>query len=299
LQERLKKGIAYFDEHLKSITAGLFDLPFMTDNKLVNEQLAEALKLLQESVSLKTSCLEACKVGFSVMAYQKTKSVKVIETEKSSKKKIEIKDDTMDKSPLYARLRAWRFHKADELETELYAIIPNKPLKIIAQEKPVTLQALKEIEGMGSKRVKAYGAEILDIVLRFMGENPETADLGEMPEEPEKKEKKPKGETYRITKEMFDSGMSVEAIAKERNLAVSTIYSHLVRFVEEGSLEASQIVEKEKYNEILEYFESTFDPQINIAREVLGDGFQYGEIKAVLIELQREGFFENQHNEED
>ena len=294
LQERLKKGVTYFDEHLKSIATGLFDLPFKTDNKLVNEQLTEALKQLKEDIYLKGCCLEVCKDGFSVMAYQKTKSVKVIETEKSGKKKVEIKDDTMDKSPLYARLRAWRSRKADELGTELYAIIPNKPLKIIAQEKPVTLQALKEIEGMGPKRVKAYGAEILDIVLRFLGNDPETIDLGEMPEEPEKKEKKLKGETYRITKEMFDSGMSIEAIAKERNLAVSTIYSHLLRFVEEGSLEASQIVEKEKYNEILEYFESTFDPQIYIAREVLGDGFQYGEIKAVLIELQREGFFENQ-----
>ena len=131
-----------------------------------------------------------------------------------------------------------------------------------------------------------------------MGEDPSTVDFGAMPEEPKKKEKKPKGETYRITKEMFDSGMSVEAIAKERGFAVSTIYSHLVRFVEEGSLEATQIVEKEKYNEILEYFESTFDPNITAAKDVLGDTYQYGEIKAVLAELQREHFFENQPTEE-
>jgi len=298
LQERLIKGVAYFDEHLKAIADGLFDLPFKTDNKTVNDQLADALKPLQEDIQLKTCCLEACKEGFTVKEYQKTKSVKAIEVEKNQKKKIEIKDDVMDKSPLYAQLRAWRSRKAAELETELYTIIPNKPLKLIAHEKPVTLQTLKEIEGMGPKRVKAYGAEILDIVLRFMGENPETADYGEMPEEPEKKEKKPKGETYRITKEMFDKGMSVEAIAKERGYAVGTIYGHLTRFVEQGVLEASQFVDKEKYNEILEYFESTFDPQINIAREVLGDTYNYGEIRAVLAELEREHFFENQPDEE-
>ena len=293
LQERLIKGVAYFAEHLKNIALGLFDLPFKTDNKAVNEQITDALTPLREDIFLKSSCLEACKNGFSVKEYQKTKSVKVLESEKAGKKKVEIKDDVMDKSPLYAQLRAWRSRKAEELETELYAIIPNKPLKIIAQEKPVTLQALKEIEGMGTKRVKAYGTEILDIVLRFMGENPADTNFGPMPEEPKKKAKKPVGETYRITKEMFDSGMSVEAIAKERNLAVSTIFSHLVRFVEQGTLGASQIIEPEKYNEILEYFEATFDPQINSAREVLGDAFNYGEIKAVLAELEREGFFEN------
>ena len=298
LQERLTKGVAYFDEHLKAIATGLFDLPFKTDNQAVNDQLSEVLKQIKEDIYLKSCCLEACKSGFTVKEYQKTKSVKVIEVEKSGKKKVEIKDDVMDKNPLYAQLRAWRLQKADELNTVLYTIIPNKPLKLIAQEKPVTMQALKEIEGMGIKRVRAYGAEILDIVLHFMGENPDTADIGEMPEEPKKKPKKPKGETYLITKELFDRGLSVEAIAKERGFAVSTIYGHLAYWVEQGTIEASQIVEKEKYNEILEYFESTFDPDVTMAKDVLGDDYQYGEIKAVLAELEREHFFENQPAEE-
>ena len=198
----------------------------------------------------------------------------------------------MDKSPLYATLSAWRLEKAKEEDVPAYTIAHNKTLKAIAQAKPVTLTALKEVEGMGVKSVNRFGAEILDIVLRFMGDDPENADFGEMPEERMKKEKKPQGETYRITKEMFDSGMSVEAIAKERGLAVSTIYGHFAHLVEQGLLEASQFVGEEKYNEILDYFESTFDPQINTAREVLGENYNYGEIRAVLVELIREGFFE-------
>jgi len=172
LQERLIKGVAYFDEHLKTITTGLFDLPFKTDNKAVNEQIAEALKQLQEDISLKSSCLEACKEGFSVMTYQKTKSVKVIETEKSAKKKVEIKDDTMDKSPLYAALVAWRLQKAQDADVPAFTIAHNKTLKAIAQAKPVTMIALKEVKGMGSKSVKLFGDEILDIVLKFMDSTP-------------------------------------------------------------------------------------------------------------------------------
>ena len=298
LQERLIKGVAYFDEHLKAIATGLFDLPFKTDNQAVNDQLSEVLKQIKEDVYLKSCCLGACKSGFTVKEYQKTKSVKVIEVEKSGKKKVEIKDDVMDKSPLYAQLRAWRLQKADELNTVLYTIIPNKPLKLIAQEKPVTMQALKEIEGMGIKRVRAYGAEILDIVLKFLEEAPDTVDFGAMPEEPEKKEKKQKGETYLITKEMLDSGMTPEAIAKERHLSVITIQGHIARLVEQGLLEASQFVEKDKYNEILDYFESTFDPGLTVAKEVLGENYEYWEIKTVLAELNREHFFENQPADE-
>ena len=124
----------------------------------------------------------------------------------------------------------------------------------------------------------------------------QTADIGELSEVTKKRQI---GDTYRFTKELFDKGISVKDIAKERGLAVSTILGHLVHYVEQGSIEASQIMDKEKYNEILEYFESTFDPQINIAREVLGEEYQYGEIKAVLVELQREHFFDNQPDEED
>ena len=299
LQERLIKGIAYFSEHLNAIANGLFDLPFKTDNKAVNDLLSDALKQLQESTSLKTTCLEACKNGFTMKAYQKTKSVSSIEKEKNVKKKVEIKDDTMDKSPLYKSLVAWRLEKSQEMEVPAYTIAANKTLKAITQAKPATLAELKEVKGMGTISVKRFGAEILDIVLHFLGKNLDTADIGEMPEEPEKKAKKPNGETYLVTKQLFDSGKNVTQIAKERSLAVSTIYNHLVRFVEKGELEASQIVEKDKYNEILDYFESTFDPTVAIAKDVLGEEYEYGEIKAVLAELQREHFFENQPNEEE
>ncbi len=176
LQERLKRGVAYFDEHLKDIVAGLFNLPFKTDNQAVNEQLTEALQQVKETVFLKSSCLEACKDGFSVREYQKTKSVKVLEVEKGEKKKVDIKDDTMDKNPLYTALSAWRLQKAKELEVPAYTIAHNKTLKAIAKAQPVTLKELKDVKGMGTKNVARYGAEILDVVLKLIGQESESID---------------------------------------------------------------------------------------------------------------------------
>ena len=296
LQERLIKGVAYFDEHLKAIAKGLFDLPFKTDNQAVNEQLTDALKMLKEDIYLKGCCLEACKEGFSVREYQKTKSVKAIEAEKSGKKKVEIKFEPNKNGSLYSILLSWRSARAEADDVPPSNIAPIKTLKAIATDKPVTLSDLRTTEGMGTKRIRNYGAEILDIVLRFIGKDPQATDIGDISQVTKKRQI---GDTYRITKELFDNGLSVAAIAKERGLAISTILGHLVHYVEEGTLKASQILEKEKYNEILEYFESTFDPQINIAREVLGQEYQYGEIKAVLVELQKEHFFDNPPQEKD
>ncbi|MBO6025419.1 MAG: helix-turn-helix domain-containing protein [Bacteroidales bacterium] len=288
LQERLIKGVAYFDEHLKAIAAGLFDLPFKTDNQAVNEQITEALKLLKEDMYLKGCCLEACKNGFTVKEYQKTKSVKAIESEKSGKKKVEIKFEPTKSGGLYSILLSWRAARASADDVPASNIAPIRTLKAIATEKPVTLSELRAIEGMGTKRIRNYGAEILDIVLRFIGKDPEKLDIRDLAKVPIKKTN---GATYFQTKEMAERGMSIEDIAKARGLAESTILSHLTYWVEQGSFPASQFVSREKIAEIRDYFESTGDPKITTARDVLGDDYQYGEIRMVLADMKRDGSF--------
>jgi hypothetical protein len=288
LQDRLKKGVAYFDEHLKAITEGLFDLPFKTDNQAVNEQLTEALKQLKEDIYLKGCCLEACKDGFSVMTYQKTKSVKVIEAEKSGKKKVEIKFEPNKSGSLYSILISWRMARAEADGISASTIAPIRTLKAIATEKPVTLAQLKAIDGMGTKRIRNYGAEIIDIVLRYLGQDPTKADIGDLSKAPTKKTN---GTTYFQTKKMAEQGMSIEAIAKARGLAESTVFSHLIYWVEQGSFSASQFVSSEKMAEIRDYFESTGDPKITTARDVLGEDYLYGEIRMVLADMKREGYF--------
>ena len=288
LQERLTKGVAYFDEHLKAIAKGLFDLPFKTDNQAVNEQLTETLKLLKEGIYLKGCCLEACKNGFTVKEYQKTKSVKAIEAEKTGKKKVEIKFEPSKNGSLYSVLLSWRAKRAEADDVLASNIAPIRTLKAIAEIKPVTLTELRKVEGMGTKRVRNYGAEILDIVLKFLGRDPQKADIGDLAKVPTKKTN---GATYFQTKDMAEQGMSIEAIAKARGLAASTILSHLTYWVEQGSFPASQFVSSEKMAEIRDYFEATGDPKITTARDVLGDDYQFGEIRMVLAEMKREGYF--------
>ena len=58
----------------------------------------------------------------------------------------------------------------------------------------------------------------------------------------EKKEKPAKGDSYRKSLEMFKQGMSVEEIAKERSLIVSTIFSHLTRFIATGEIQPEALI---------------------------------------------------------
>ena len=290
LQERLQKGATYFTEHLQTLSDGLLKLPYKTDNKAVNEQIEECTKLLKEEALVKTGCLGICAKGFSVDEYYNTKAIKLLEAEKAPKYNHSIIAGVMGKSTLYSALNEWRADMASEEDTELYSIIPSKTLQAISKEKPTTIAELKQIEGMGPKRIKAFGRDIVNIVRVYSGmemlEN-EATEMDIMDDRPAKS-KKPKGETYLITKRMLDKGMTVEVIASKRNLALSTIYGHIARFVEHGEYDAVDFVDKEKCDIIEEYFRETEDPSLGKAKEVLGDDFEFWELRIVQAGMNRD-----------
>ena len=287
LQERIAKGSAYFKEHLDTLTEGFFDLPFKTDNKAVNEQLGEALQRFKEDLNVKRDCLKASLDHFSVQAYQKARSLAAVEVEKKAKGKVTVKDDDLKGNTLYKRLHAWRAEKADELDVEVYRIIPTQALKAIAKAQPITPRALKLVKGMGDKRTNLFGAEIVNLVLQSTGQ--QDIHLKE-PEKPiDKHEEQTKMNTYEITKNMIDEGLSPEQIAKERGLKPTTIYNHLTRFIEQDLYDASQFISEEHYDTIRDYFEETEDPSLGAAKDVLGDDYSFDEIRLVLAELKRDG----------
>ncbi|MDR3134424.1 MAG: helix-turn-helix domain-containing protein [Prevotellaceae bacterium] len=106
----------------------------------------------------------------------------------------------------------------------------------------------------------------------------------------EKKEKAPKGETQRITLQLFRSGKTIAEIAKERNFAVSTIEGHLAAFVRTGEVPVTDLVPPEKIAVILPLVKSIVNGTntgLSSIKEQLGRNYSYMEIKAVLNDFIR------------
>ena len=97
---------------------------------------------------------------------------------------------------------------------------------------------------------------------------------------------------------MLLDGMTIEEIASERNLAVTTIESHIAHLVGQGIYNAKDFVSERKREEIKEYFECTGDRSLMAAKDVLGNDYSFGEIRIMLAQLDREHFFENLPNDE-
>ena len=65
----------------------------------------------------------------------------------------------------YELLRAWRNAKAAERGVDPDVVLSNEALKSIAQRAPRTLEELAEIEALGPWKLKAYGKELLGVLI--------------------------------------------------------------------------------------------------------------------------------------
>lgn len=70
----------------------------------------------------------------------------------------------------------------------------------------------------------------------------------------------PRINTYEVSYNMFVKGMNVIQIAAERKLTYGTVFSHLLRYVESGQIDARQIIPDEHAKELYEYFNNGNKP---------------------------------------
>jgi ATP-dependent DNA helicase RecQ len=61
------------------------------------------------------------------------------------------------------RLKAWRAEVAREHNLPAFLIFHDATLRAIAQTNPQETQALEGISGMGTKKLQAYGADVLRV----------------------------------------------------------------------------------------------------------------------------------------
>jgi uncharacterized protein YpbB len=93
--------------------------------------------------------------------------------------------------------------------------------------------------------------------------------------------------TYDITLEMFQSGMDIEAIAKERGLVPSTIEGHLAKAVESGKMEVFKFMTEEEFESIGNAIKK-MDEEGFTSKDVyfiLEGKFSYPKIRVVMNQL--------------
>ena len=290
LQERIRSGAGYFRKELEPVRA-LFDKTNMPlDNRELRKQLNERLQTLDDALCIKESLLDTvCTSTFTVSDYLKQKAKVMLSLEedsstsasssrvpgekrerkeraassRSGKVKVDVPTDILHPE-LYRALAEWRTEKTREANVPAYVIMQQKALMGIVNLLPDTPAALEAIPYFGAKGVEKYGLEILGIVRKYMKENqverPEVKEIfisaKEHKKDKKKEEKKElKKDTKIVSYEMFCQGMSIEEIAKARDLVTGTIAGHLEQYVRSGKIKVEQVVKAENLAKIRKYLE--------------------------------------------
>ena len=166
LQERIKKAGVYFKEKTElKIVAPLEEAVFETDNKSVRKSIKEILSKINEELYVKIECLNETIKKFRVYDYLDVRARASLKPARIRvKQKVEVTDSTIKHPELYKTLQEWRKRIADEEGVPLYYVAHQKLLRQIAVLLPVNDRQLKAIKGMGSKKLKKYGKEIIEMV---------------------------------------------------------------------------------------------------------------------------------------
>ena len=212
--------------------------------------------------------------------------------EESSKSDRQIADLPYIKE-LFDRLRQVRLEFARNDNVPPYVVFSDATLVEMATYLPQTETEMLRISGVGDLKMDKYGGDFLSEIIDHCKENSLESRIGlkATPRKPKSRTKRDvKGDdTYSITFRMFRSGQSPAEIATARGLGLTTIETHLCRYVLSGDVRLDELVNPEKIDPIRKaIIEVNAGPAIGPVKEFLGDDYSYGEIRAVAADFLRD-----------
>jgi len=191
---------------------------------------------------------------------------------------------------LFDNLRRVRSEFAKNENVPPYIVFSDVTLVEMATYLPQNESEMRKISGIGDLKYQKYGADFLHEIKTYCAKNNLASRIGLKSPKRERKARTKRDangkDTYHTSLEMFQNGISVSDIAKERGLTENTVENHLARFIASGEIGLEQIVPDEKIELIREAIIKFADPNaLSPIKEFLGDEYRYGEIKAVIASM--------------
>jgi len=283
LQERIKKASDYFISRLEQVVTQPFSSATLeTDNKSIRKSFTDVADKLQKEIFTKKACLELCREGFNLKVFLDTKSKAAIDIQQPvSAKQPSASKASLSRHPdFYSLIKKWRDEKADLLNVEVRRILPQDTLLEISEILPVSRAELKVIKGMGGTRMQQFGKEILEQVIAYRRQKGLALPLN-AEEEAEMANMSSPQNSYQL----FKKGMTIEQIAQQRNMAISTIVGHLSEFVGSGEIPLHKVIDQQKANAIIDFIQKNKSKALSDIRSGLGNDYNYSEIKFVISYL--------------
>ncbi|MFN0070521.1 MAG: DNA helicase RecQ [Chloroflexota bacterium] len=192
-------------------------------------------------------------------------------------------------SELFERLRSLRKRLADERNVPPYVIFHDRTLQEMAGRLPVSVAELIQIPGIGTAKATSFGTPFLDAVSAYIAERgierrpaarivPNTSVVPASAST--RGGRRIAGSSMRETLALFRQGHSVAEIARDRNLALSTIENHLAEALEAGEeLDVDSLLASDKREAIAAVLRTAEGATLTEIQSRLGEDFSFAEIR--------------------
>jgi ATP-dependent DNA helicase RecQ len=204
------------------------------------------------------------------------------------------KERPVDVDILFERLRLLRKNLADEQEVPPYVIFSNATLNQMAEQQPTDRKEFTKLSGVGAKKLEQYADDFIAIILehhlKYPPAEPSESNSSRVkPESSTPKSKLSKASTQRETLAMYENGLDIDEISRDRNLKPATIWTHLVQLVESGyAINCDRLVPPERQTVIYEALEAIGGESLRNLFDHLREEYTYDEIKIIRAIWQNE-----------
>lgn len=186
---------------------------------------------------------------------------------------------------LFAMLRDLRKEIARKLQLPPYVIFQDPSLEAMATAYPVSFEELQNVPGVGAGKAQRYGAEFIKLIKRHVEEN----DI-ERPQDLRVRTMPNKSKVKIALIQGIDRKIDLDELAESKGLDFSEMLDELDAIVNAGTkinidYFLDEILEEDRQDELMEYFRSCEEDDIEAAIQELGDEYSDEEIRLVRIKF--------------
>ena len=187
-----------------------------------------------------------------------------------------------------------------------YMVFGDSTLKELSNRMPITNEQFLDISGVGNSKLNKYGEKFMEKIKAYINENnievkwsfisnknnnisfDEVLDKEKDKKKKEKNNNEEKKKSYEVTMDFIKAGSSIKEIAKERELTLVTVMSHIQQYIAEGNKVDFEIPLDEFFNDeeekmVLDAIDKVGYNKLKDIKEVVPEEITYDAIRAIVL----------------
>ncbi len=211
---------------------------------------------------------------------KKVQLVKMVEIHKHREAQKEVKKPKAEiiRDELFEVLRQLRKQIALQTGVPPYVVFADTTLGELSQKRPIVLEELKSISGIGEVKIQRYGLAFIQAIRTYLLKKIEAGE-------------RIKGGTYLKTLALYEKGHTIQEIADIRNLNTETITGHFIYwYSKDEDIDLKQFIEPKDVEKIHQAIKDIPEDDVtySLVYEYFKEEVSYSTIKLAFALLPEE-----------